>query len=256
MPIIDTTINKHIDSELIRLNEEREARHNPSGKLSASMLYQPLRFQVLRSLGAPRKPFDAYTLAKFKRGVDVEDWYVEQLKGAGVLVEDQKIVEDMGLVVTEGQPFAEYNECIGYIDSIIDTDQMQAKKGIIPNEIKSVTNMKMRRVKAAGIDWHYKIQACLYALAMKSEYYAVTIVSAEDLRSQTHIFPTRGMKREVDDAIKAYKQAMQNWEENKVLPVFEPNPNVKWTANLKYAMFEESWVDDSYALKELQKMEK
>lgn len=255
MPIIDTTINKHIDDELIRLNEEREARHNPSGKLSASMLYQPVRFQLLKSIGAPRKPFDAYTLAKFKRGVDVEAWYVEQLKGAGVLVEDQKTLEEMNLTVTDGQPFAEYRDCIGYVDSVIDTQKMQAKKGIIPNEIKSVTNMKMKRIKSTGIDWHYKIQAALYALAMGSEYYAVTVVSAEDLRSETHIFPTREMKRDVDQAISAYMKAMEDWKKDRTLPKFEANPHVKWTANLKYAMFEEQWAEgDTWAIKELEKL--
>lgn len=255
MPIIDTTINQFIDAELIRKNAEREAKHEPSGKLSASMLYQPLRFQLLKVLGAPRKPFDAYTLAKFKRGVDVEEWYVTQLENAGVLVSDEKSLEDMSLTPTEGQAFAEYRGAIGYVDSVIDTDQMQAKKGIIPNEIKSVTNMKMKRIKSTGVDWHYKIQAAMYALAMESEYFAVTIVSAEDLRSETHIFPTREMKRDVDQAISNFMKAMENWKKDRTLPRFEPNPQVPWTANLKYAMFEEQWAEgDNWAIKEMEKL--
>lgn len=220
------------------------------------MLYQPIRFQVLKTLGAPRKEFDAYTLAKFQRGRDVEDWYVEQLRKAGVLIEDETTLASHSLQVTDGQPFAEYRETIGYVDSVIDTDKMQAKKGIIPNEIKSVTNMKMKRVKKTGVDWHYKIQACFYALAMGVEYYAVTIVSAEDYRSKTHIFPTREMKRDVDHAISEYMKAMENFKKDRTLPKFEANPHVKWTANLKYAMFEEQWAgSNAWAIKKLEELE-
>ena len=256
MPIIDTTVNKYIDAELIRLNEERSAKHEPSGKLSASMLYQPVRFQLLKTLEAPRKPFDPYTLAKFKRGNDVEEWFVTQLRGSGVLVEDKKTLEGLNLTIEEDkQAYATYKKTVGYVDSVIDTDKMQCKKGIIPNEIKSVTNAKMKNIKRTGIDWHYKIQACKYACAMGTEYYAVTIVSAEDLRSEIHIFKTREMKREVDNAIEAYDKAMEAWEKNKTLPAFAPNPHVGWTANIKYAMFEPEWIEkpDSWAIDQLKK---
>lgn len=258
MPIIDISINQYIDNKLITDNKEREAKHEPSGKLSASTLYQPLRFQVLKTLGAPRKEFDAYTLAKFKRGQDVEVWYVEQLKGSGVLVTNNEILESYGLTVTDGQPQANYRDAIGYIDSVIDTNKMQAKKGLIPNEIKSVTNMKLKRIDKTGIDWHYQIQACFYALAMGVDYYAVTIISAEDLRSQTHIFPVSNMKTDVEIAIEDYQKAMNDWETRRILPEFEANPNVAWTKNLKYAMFEPEWVEngDAWAIKELEKLGK
>ena len=256
MPIIDTTINKFIDAELIRENQEREAKHESSGKLSASMLYQPVRFQLLKVLGVPRKPFDAYTLAKFKRGVDVENWFVTQLRGAGVLVEDEETLTANGLQVTEGQPFAEYRDAIGYVDSVIDTDKMQAKVGIIPNEIKSVTNAKVRRINKTGVDWHYKIQAAMYALAMGSEHYAVTIVSAEDLRAQTHIFRTREMKRDVDKAISEFMKAQENFKNDRTLPAFKANEQVSWTKDLKYAMFLPEWATnpDSWAIKEMERL--
>lgn len=222
------------------------------------MLYQPVRFQLLKNLGAPRKEFDAYTLAKFKRGVDVEEWYVTQLRGAGVLVEDKETLTGLNLKVTDGQPFAEYRDCVGYVDSVIDTDKMQAKKGIIPNEIKSVTNMKVKRIAKTGIDWHYKIQACLYALAMGVEYFAVTIVSAEDLRSETYIFPTREMKRDVDHAISEYVKALENYKKDRTLPKFEANENVAWTGNIKYAMYDIMWVEapDNKVLEMLDEKEK
>jgi hypothetical protein len=243
MAIIDTTINRHIEAQLISENEARESAHSPSGKLSASILYQPLRFQVLKSIGAPRKPFDAYTLAKFKRGRDVEDWYVEQTKQAGVAVTDKDAIEALNLKFFEdGQPFGEYKGAIGYIDNILNTDLMQAKKGIIPNEIKSITNMKMKNIARQGIDYHYRLQACFYAMAMGLKWYGVTVVSAEDLRSETHIFNVIDLKQDVETAISRFDEAMKDWRENKKLPPFEPNPNVPWTANLQYAMFEEFWA--------------
>ena len=91
--IIDKAINTFIDSELIRENKEREALHEPSGKLSASMLYQPTRFQIMKYLNIPRREFDPYTLGKFKRGIDVETWFVDRLDKAGFLIESQKAVE-------------------------------------------------------------------------------------------------------------------------------------------------------------------
>ena len=256
MAIIDSFVNKYIDAELIRANKERELAHQSSGKLSASMLYQPVRFQLLKTLGAPRREFDAYTLAKFKRGNDVEDWYVEQLKNSGVLITDQKLLSKYNLEWGENtkQFKGTYKECIGYIDSIIDTDKMQSHKGIIPNEIKSVTNAKIRLIKKKGVDWHYKIQACLYALAMGLEWFAVTIISAEDLRSETSLFRTRDMQRDIDHLIGNYVIALNQWNKNKVLPTFAPNEHVKWTSNPKYSMFEEFWstAPDSQVITKLE----
>jgi len=260
MPIqdnfIDTTVDEYINKELIKDNKERQLKHKASGKLSASMLFQPVKFQVLKTIGVPRKPFDVYTLGKFKRGRDVETWYVEELKKSGVLVEDPKVLWKYNLQLDEDkQPQATYRECIGYIDSIIDTDKMESKVGIIPNEIKSIVNMKWRRVKKTGIDWHYKIQACFYALAMGVEHYAVTIVSAEDLRRETHIFEVSKMKKYVDHAIGQYMIAMARFNKDLTLPKFEANEHVKWTGDLKYAMFSPEWANnpDSWVLEQLKK---
>lgn len=258
MPIIDTSISQFIDEKLIEKNKERQEKHEPSGLLSASMLYQPVRFQVLKTLGAPRKEFEPYVLAKFKRGNDVEDWFVKQLSEAGVLIEDKDKLESFNLKLEDDkQAKATYRGAIGYIDSVIDTDQMQSKKGIIPNEIKSVTNAKLKRIKRTGIDWHYQIQACFYALAMGVDHYGVTIVSSEDLRNEIHIFETSQMKKAVDVAIGKYKKAMEDWSIDRTLPPFEANVNVPWTKNIKYAMFEPFWINqsDSRVISKLEELE-
>jgi hypothetical protein len=225
--ITDTTINNYIEQKLLEEDKKKRLEWNSSGKLSASMLYQPLRFQILKTIGVPTKVVDPYVLGKFKRGNDVEEWFIEQLKGKG-LVETQKEVK--------------YRHCVGYVDAIVDTRGWQFECGIIPHEVKSVTNAKLRRIKKTGIDWHYKIQATLYALALETEHYAIDIVSAEDLRPTVCIFKTSELKKEVDRIISDYNDAISAWTHDGILPKFEPLEQVKWTGNLKYAIFDEFWA--------------
>ena len=242
MPILDNSINKFIDESLLAENARREAEHESSGKLSASMLYQPLRVQVLKTLGAPRKPLDAYVLGKFIRGNHVEDWYVSKLAEMGVLVEQQKKVE--------------YRGDIGFVDAVVDSEKMLFKQGIMPHEVKSVTNAKLKRLNKTEVDYHYKMQACFYAMAMDTQWYAVDIVSAEDLRPSVYVFKTQEMKADVDKAISAYQIAMENWAKDRTLPKFEANPKVMWTANTQYSMFDEFWLTapDSEVIKKLEEL--
>ena len=226
--IIDNFINIYIDASLIKTNEEREKLHEPSGKLSASMLYMPIRFQIFKYLNVPKKPMEAYTLGKFKRGNDVEDWYVKQIEATGSLVERQKKVE--------------YRGAVGFVDAVVDSDNWLFKQGIIPHEVKSVTNAKLKRIASTGtIDWHYQLQSCFYALAMGSKYYAVDIVSAEDLRPNVYIFETSTMAQEVNKAIDRYEIALNLWNTNKEIPKFEANENVPWTKTPEYWPYEEWW---------------
>lgn len=256
--IIDNSINRFIDQSLIDTNKQRESKHESSGKLSASMLYQPLRFQVLKTIGAPKKEFDPYTLAKFERGNQVEEWFVGQLKQAGVIVDDQQELEDYLLEQTDNQPKATYREAIGYVDSIIDTDLMYCKRGVIPNEIKSVTNAKLKRINKTSVDWHYRVQACFYALAMNVDHYGVTIVSSEDLRSYTYIFKTKadGLVDKIHRIIDEYDKAMDDWFKKHKLPAFTARAEVSWTKNIKYAMFDEFWItrSDQDVIKKLEEL--
>lgn len=229
--IIDTSINQFIDAELLRANEEREATHEPSGKLSASMLYMPLRFQLYKAIGVPRKPMEAYVLGKFKRGNDVEDWYVGMMDKAGFVLERQKRVE--------------YRGAVGFIDALVDSEKMLFKASTMPHEVKSVTNAKLKRIAATGVDYHYQLQACFYALAIGSTHYAVDIVSAEDLRPNVYIFETKSMSADVEECITRYQTALDIWEKTKELPPFEPNPKVPWTSNLEYAPYDIMWIQAS-----------
>lgn len=256
--IIDSSINHFIDQSLIDANKKREEKHEPSGKLSASMLYQPLRFQVLKTIGAPRKEFDPYTLAKFERGNQVEEWFVKKLSDAGFIVDDEQELKDYLLEPSDEQPKAVYKDVVGYVDSVIDTDLMYSKRGVIPNEIKSVTNAKLKRIDKTGVDWHYRVQACFYALAMNVDHYGVTIVSSEDLRSSTYMFKTKadGFVNRIHKIIDEYDKAIDEWFTKHKLPAFSPKPEVSWTKNIAYAMYDEFYItrSDQDVIKKLEEL--
>lgn len=226
--ITDQSINKYIEAELIRANEERAKKHEPSGKLSASMLYQPVRFQVMKTIGVPRREIDPYVLGKFKRGNDVEDWYVKQLEGHGLL---------------EAQKEVSYRDTVGIVDAVVDSKGWDFEDGTIPHEVKSVTNAKFARIKKTGVDYHYKLQGALYALALGTDHYAIDIVASEDYRVKSCIFKTKRIKRDVDQIISRYLEAIENWARYRELPELEAlDKSVSWTLNPKYAMFDKKWI--------------
>lgn len=240
MPIVDGFINNYIDQQLLVENAQREALHDPSGKLSAGVLFQPLRFQVLKTLGVPRKAIDPFVLGKFDVGNKIEETLVKRF--------------EQSLCLLDTQVPLNYRGVVGFADTLIDSNVMQAKKGIMPCEIKSVANMKLKRIKAMGIDWHYKLQAGLYALAMKSDYFAVAIGSYESSQYvMLHIFQTSEMKKDIDTIIDNYNKAIEIWNRDHRLPPFVANPKVPWTANLAYSMFDSEWAvnDDVWAVKQL-----
>lgn len=240
--IIDQAINTYINQTLVEANKAREAAHEPSGKLSASMLFQPTRFQLLKSLGVPRREPDCYALGLFKRGADVEDWFVGQIDKMGALIDKQVKVEYRGVG--------------GFADALVDSDLMQFKKGKMPHECKSVKNAKLKRIAATGVDWHYQLQGCLYALALGTEYFAIDIVSAEDYRPTIYIFQTLDFKKDVDIIISNYDQAMINWKKDRSLPKLEVDNRVKWAINEKYAMLEPFWFTepDSVVIKKMEEL--
>lgn len=241
--IIDSYISKAIENNLIADNKLRDEEHVPSGKLSAGTIYQPTRFQLLKALGIRRRELDAYTLGKFKRGADVENWYISELaKIDGLLISHN--VEQFNLTTTDGQAFAQYRGAVGYVDSLIDTGVLGYDMGVIPNEIKSVVNSKLKKINKMGVDMHYRLQACFYAMAMGVDNYAVTIVSAEDLRTQTYIYQTNSDRGIVDAYIDEFDDALDEYNQNGTIPPFEAKPEAKWAVNPKYAMFDPIWMSD------------
>lgn len=221
--IIDNKIQELIYDDLVTLDAERSALHTPSGLLSASMLYQPLRFQIMKSIGVPAKSIEPYVLGKFQRGNDVEEWYVNKLDKFGLLEDKQVEVH--------------YRGAIGYIDAVVKPTNLNFKECKI-HEVKSVTNAKLKQIASTGkVDYHYRLQGTFYALAKGEKYYAIDVISAEDLRVTSYIFDIRDTQKDVDEIISKYGNALKAWNEKGELPPFEVHPEVPWTANFEYAPF-------------------
>jgi hypothetical protein len=208
----ETFFDRYIGEVLIKQNEGEKAKHSPSGKLSAGSLGKPLQWQILHYLGVPKKPFDEYVLRKFTRGKDIEDWFIKMIPN---VVEEQKEVE--------------YRDVIGYVDAMIDTKECDHKLGIIPCEIKSVTNLKYKHlVKNTVADRSHRLQAGFYALATGSDHFAVNYVASDDLRVQTFVYETEGIKDEIDSIIDAFQAQV----EKQMVPVFVPIE--KWQMRQEY----------------------
>jgi hypothetical protein len=217
MSVIDQTITRAIDKALLKEEETRNKEHKSSGKLSASMLSWPLQWQILKSLEVEQKPVDTYTLRKFLRGRTVEDWLVTQIPG-----------------IIEKQKFVEYKEVVGYIDVFVDTSNYEFKAGKMPHEIKSVTNAKFSMItKNNAPDEAHCLQACLYALATDSEYFAIDYVASDDLRVFTFVLKTEDYTKKVNEIITAYQAQLLKDE----VPVFEPL--YAWQKNKMYNNYPE-----------------
>ena len=213
--INDNTIDRKITNLLISEQEEEAKEHISSGKLTASMLGQPLLFQILKKLNVKEKDFEPYVLRKFKRGNHVEEWIKKYMDG--IISEQEEVT---------------YRDAFGKIDVLIDSSSYEFNLGIIPHEIKSVANMKFKNILRNGeADPQHKLQACFYALAKNSKYYAIDYVASDDYRIKTMIYETEDLKEEVDKIIDEYNYHI----ENKIIPDFVAR--YKWQESKEYSMF-------------------
>jgi hypothetical protein len=215
--LVDTYIDRKIEADLLAKNEDEKAKHISSGKLSASMLGDPLQWQILKILGVEQRELEEYVIRKFLRGKQVEDWVVSQIPD---------------IVAT--QKFVEYKNCVGYIDCLARTEKWDWKNGIIPIEVKSVANSKFKRIMGQGPDKNHILQAGLYALAEKIEHFAVLYVASDDYRVKVYIYKTEDYRQEIDGIIDRFYKQLASGE----VPVFEPNQ--AWQKSLKYSKFP-SW---------------
>jgi len=214
--LVDNTIDLLISKRLIDETNTAKELRTPSGKLSASMLYWPVQWQILKTIGIGTKPFDEYTLRKFERGHHVEKWLIDNMEG-----------------VKETQKFVEFKKAIGYVDVIVDSKEYQYKFGIIPHEVKSTSNAKFRRITIEGKpDTGHILQACFYALALGSTHFAIDYVSTDDYRVQSYILHTKGYGKAVLDAITAFNEALLRYLDHGIVPAFEAKE--KWQANVQY----------------------
>lgn len=224
MMIKDSTLDRTIDELLIARRIAEQETRTPSGKLSAGMLGQPLQWQILKTIGVPQREVDNYTLRKFLRGNHVEDWLLGLLPG-----------------IIEKQKFAEYRGAIGYCDALVDCTYWDSKKGIMPVEVKSVSNMKYKRItQEAQPDHGHRLQATLYALAFETPYYCIAYVSTDDYRIACYVCPTESTTSGVEYVIDEYNTALVAG----VVPKFDPVE--KWQASDKYSNYPD-WMSLSEA---------
>lgn len=216
---IDTRLDDIVAGNVAEYYRKREALHESSGKLSASILGWPLQWQVLKYLKVPQKPKDSYTLRKFLRGEHVEEYVASQMKG-------------------ERQVQVEYKGCTGFIDVMED----------IPHEIKSVSNMKYKRIMSdKQADPQHQLQAGLYALAMKSSEFVIDYVATDDYRITSFVYEVAPLKSIIDGIIDEYNDCI----ERKEVPVFMPR--YKWQENDQYNSYPEFSTNDKDKMKALLK---
>lgn len=211
---VDLFLDKIIEQKFVEQEKKEKEKHISSGKLSAGMLNDPLQWQILKLLGVEPKPFEEYVLRKFFRGKQIESWLIEEIPD-----------------VVEKQKFVEYNNCVGYIDVLVDTKNWNWKLGVIPVEIKSVANSKYKRILQVGPDKGHILQAGLYGLAEKTEHFAIVYVASDDLRIKVYIYETKNFKKEIDEIIERFYNQLKTG----MIPVFEARES--WQKNLKYCRY-------------------
>ncbi len=216
---LDQTIDREINKRLVAVNDLRNKLHQSSGKLSAGKLGDPVLWNVLHTLGVPKKKLEPYVLRKFARGDDVEEWLVQYIPG-----------------LIAKQFFIQYRDVVGYADGVVDTSGWDFKNGTIPLEIKSVTNASFKwMIKAKGPKTHHALQAACYALGMGVKHAVLAYVASDDYRVKCYVIDVKDYKAEVDNAIDEYNKAMKDWEEKQVLPEFKARQ--EWQKNPKYSPY-------------------
>lgn len=175
--------------EILRKEDnERNASHVSSGKLSASDLGSPVQWQVLRYLGVPKRGNDPYELGKFKRGRDLEDGVADDLKTQSIPFEQQVKCE--------------YRNCIGYLDIYLDKDEVI--------EVKSCVSMAFKHIEKEERAKHgHILQACFYALALGRDEFSVVYTCADDLRLMRFDYRTKNYMDKVNNAIDCFETAVR-----------------------------------------------
>ena len=220
---IEYGISSVIDSSLIKDNQIEIENHVPSGKLTASYLHQPKRFQLLKYLGVPEKELDTFKLRKFSRGRQVEDWFIDKLK------------TQEGLVVST-QETVEYRGVVGRVDAVINQDLLGIKVGNIPHEIKSVTNKNFKYIQKGDVGEHYKLQAGLYALAKGSDYFCLDFIASDDLRDRCYLFETSEVEWEIEKIINEFTYMVSEH----IVPEWDFRQ--QWQNNPDYMNYDPIWT--------------
>ena len=215
--IIDNYLDREIGRLITKKNEESQKAHKSSGKLSASQLGNPLQWQILKSLGVEEAKKDEYTLRKFKRGNDVEEWYLSAVPG-----------------VVERQAFLEYRDVRGYPAAIVDTSKWDFPTNEKPPlEVKSTSNANFKWILKDGPKMGHCLQGTLYAVAKGVKKFPLSYIATDDYRVQTYWIAVKDYQKRMDAIIDRYEAQKATG----LVPVFVSEE--KWQENQKYNPYPE-----------------
>jgi hypothetical protein len=216
-------INELIDNYLIQENEKRDLKHKSSNKLTASFLYKPKRFQLLKYLGVDKKKPDTYSLRKFERGEQIEKAYLDKLAKLELLKDRQIEIE--------------YRGVMGVLDALVNHKRLGDGLGTIPHEVKSVTAGHFKWLKKAdNAPEGYVLQGGLYALATKRRYFSIDCICSDDQRELFFINETSRIKRKINNIIDEFEEML----EKKTIPQWEVK--AEWQNNPDYMDYDLKWV--------------
>ena len=214
---VDLYVDRVITKSLFEEVEKDAEKHNKHGKLSASQMGYPLQWQILKARGIKPAPHDGYTLRKFKRGNQVEDWFISQVPD---VVDTQKTLE--------------YRTAIGRCDAIVDTKDWDFNVGIIPVEVKSVTNANFKHIQNRKESTRgHMLQAGFYARALQKDFFAIAYIASDDYRVRMHIHNVCEIEEELDGIITTFQTQLDTG----VVPVFAPKE--AWHSLIKYNPYPE-----------------
>ncbi len=233
---LDNTISNNL------LEEQKENRRGRDlvQKLSGSTLGQPLQTQILHILGVPEKSQESYVLRKFQRGHHVEAYVMKHMPGLltpAQILEFAKEKDAIADVDGEGQAVLTYRGATGHIDGIVDMAAWdEPHLGIIPHEVKSVTNAAFKWIVGGKAKKSHQLQAGMYAMALKVPFYMIHYVASDDYRIESMLFDTKDIAPEVDGIITEVAEQL----EKGILPAFTPRED--WQANKDYQNYP-MWSD-------------
>lgn len=209
------TLNHVIDTRLAAEEAIREDEYQarravfPPGTLSPTQLANPLQHQVLKTLGCPPRAFDAYAYRLFKRGRDIEAWFVSQLDG-----------EDF-----EEQPRFTYRDVLGGHGDVL----MRQDGKVYPWEVKSVKNSKFKRILSQGPDRSHCLQSAACGLGVDAKTFSIIYIAADDLRVKVYTDTVQTWRPEVDAVLDRFLEWCTLFPDT--VPVFAPEE--KWQGNAK-----------------------
>lgn len=226
--IRDDTFDGLISDVAVAEEKARQTAHEPSGRISASMMGNVSQWSVLKLLGVPSKDYEPYLLRKFARGNQAEEWFVKNMLKTAPWPKYGQQME------------VSYRGGIGFVDmpELVQEDSIVRYR---PHEVKSVTNLKYKRltkglvrsgVEATGPDTHHILQVAYYALALDSIDAYIHYVASDDLRVASWYIPNVAVyKPEIDAEIDAIQTALKTGK----LPEFKAKQ--PWQEKLDYSQY-------------------